>query len=285
MKAFACALLLALAGSGSALGQAVPAQVGEQDATRIGRATLLAVHLEDMERRADVLPWGIGIAMAAGAAGVTAGVLVEDLTGRAGFIAGGAVMLGGGVASLVASEELRGPLAGSAYFGGIGLLALGVGLDNRDFLVPGIAFAAGHGSSAALMLISAAIRPQTPASQLARDYERLRDPKLRARLTEAEVAAVEERYRLLEPAIDPRIMFAPMLVGNAVAAVALMERAATDEGRATVGALMLGVGVVWPVLVMLQPYDFEAYVLELEHAGITLSATPTLGGASVSGTF
>lgn len=285
MAALVRGILVALLWTGTALGQSAQAELTEQDAARIGRATLLAVHLESMERRADLLPWGIGITTVAGAASLTAGIFVEDLTGRAGFIGGGAIMLGGGVASLAVSEELRPPLAATAYFGGLGALALGIGLDQRDFLVPGVAFAAGYGTSIALMWISAAIRPQTPLSRLVRDYERLREPKLRARLTEAEVAAIEERFRLLEPAIDPRIIFAPMIIGNAVAAASIVERAATDEGRAISAVTLLGVGVLWPVLVMLKPYDFEAYEVELEDAGITLQASPTLGGATVSGTF
>jgi hypothetical protein len=74
---------------------------------------------------------------------------------------------------------------------------IGQGLDDEGFLVPGLACGIGFNTSVALTLISTAVRPQTPVSWLARDYARLRDPKVRAALSEQEIAAIEER--LLKP--------------------------------------------------------------------------------------
>jgi hypothetical protein len=271
--------------SQQAAAQVVSAQPDDAAVARIGRSTLLAVHLEDMERRSDALPWGLGLGIALGATELGAGLFVEDLAGRAGFIAGGAWMFAGSIASFAVSEEWRAPLGFAALYGGMGITSIGLALDDHDFRVPGLAIGIGFNTSVALMLISTALRPQTPTSSLARDYARLRDPKVRAGLSEQDIAAIEARYRRLTPAIPPLVLFAPMLVGNAVAGASLMERAKTDEAAAFVGALIFLPGVVFPLLLLLQPSDYDLYEVELEHAGITLQVAPTLGGVGVTGTF
>lgn len=286
-----CGLLLAALtfASRQAAAQAVNAAADDGAVARIGRSTLLAVHLEDMERRSDFLPWGIGLGIAVGAAELGAGLFVEDFSRRAGFIAGGAWMFAGGLASFAVSEEWRAPLAFAAIFGGMGITSIGLALDDDDddyhFRVPGLAIGIGFSTSVALMLISTAIRPQTPTSRLARDYARLRDPKVRATLSEHEIAAIEERYRRLTPVIPPLVLFAPLLIGNTVAGLSLLDRAETDEGAAFLGATMFLPGVLVPLLLLLRPTDYEQYELELERAGITLQVAPTLGGVGVSGTF
>ncbi len=267
---------------------AAAAPTSAADAQRLSRSALLASHLEGMHRRAKTLPWRAGFMLTVGVAGIGAGLFVDrDLLPGA-FVGVGAVALVGGLGALLAPEAYAEPFIASTFIGGLGLALLAAGIDARApvstlFIPEGI----GLLGSSALSVVSSLIRVQVPASRLAHDYERLRDPTLRARLSEAEVSAIEDRYRRMAPALDARLLLTPAFAGQVVAGSLIMtspERAGTIP-RATLGTMiLLSVGLEVLLMSVIR-VDYERYKSQLNDAHITLSVVPTSSGAALAGQF
>lgn len=282
--AILAALALGMAFAPDAAQAQTTEATGPDDSRVAQGATLLATHLEHFDHRGWMLPAGSIFSIAAGGLGMVAAAMADGGSDgiRTGVIAGSGVLLFGGLGGLVAEDALAQPILAMGVFGGAGILFTGSGLDSdsSQMLPAGL----GYLGSTALLAISTLIRPPVTPRVLAADYHRICTPQQRARLSAAELAAMERRYRMSETAIPMRFIHLPAVLGVASTTFIHAHNAATETGEIAMNALGITVLAVG-ALTFLLPTPYERYERELQDTGLALQVVPGLGSLHVTGTF
>jgi len=185
---------------------------------------------------------------------------------------------------LAAPDALTFPLTGIGLFGGLGVGITGAILQTgqaEQFLPIGI----GSLGTAALIAVSTAIRVPLSHQRLMGDYQRIRTPERRARLTASQLAAMERRFQNSEPAIPMRFQVVPYYVGFGTA---MFVAAADDDTDPADRRMFSMLGTLWStmaIVALCSPTPYERYQSKLEETGFTVEVMPTLGGLQAVGSF
>jgi hypothetical protein len=219
-----------------------------------------------------------------------AGVVVYALATETSFdtattlmVAGSSVWAVGGVTTFLVSDGLARDVGISGASLGLGTFTLGLDMaGDEELSVAAIALASGLYLSSALAITGMLIRPRTPYAQLARDYQRVRTPAARAKLSPADVRAIERDFELATRPIPGAVIHLPTVLGASVSLVAAALEEESDVPPLAGLALMTG------LFGMFTGEAFHTYEEDLEESGLSLSIgpAPTAGpGLALYGTF